>query len=202
MMSTEERSHSSPLERMASALSLTVEQAAALIPNVKALYDALVRNQFILPPQKDGLVTKKFMLGILDEQYWCLKSDEVRTLKVCADPPSKKALAAILSDRMTNMADIDAVMQRRFLETALLIRQKPPCTDWMIKVLSQVDPNNHLFDKNYVKPRENPRQAAPIMIPNPNGFFDNLPLPKGKRGKRIMSFIDPATKERLRQERL
>ena len=64
-------------------------QAQALVPNKKALYVALQRNQYIMPPMKDAIVTCKFMLGVKDGYYWCLRSSEVVAVKVCADPPAR-----------------------------------------------------------------------------------------------------------------
>ena len=46
-------------------MSLTVEQARALVPNRKALYQALRRNQYIMPDIKENLVTSAWMLGVV-----------------------------------------------------------------------------------------------------------------------------------------
>ena len=75
-------------------------QAQCFIWDKKSLYSTNTRNQYIQPPYKDAINTKKFLQGIKDGKYWCLNSNEVNGLKVCADPPKKYDLAQILGDVM------------------------------------------------------------------------------------------------------
>ena len=82
-----------------------------------------MRNQYIMPPFKDAIVTRKFMLGVKDGYYWCLRSNEVITFKVCADPPHRKDLAEILSNIMLNYRSIGEQYDSAFRRTALLINK-------------------------------------------------------------------------------
>lgn len=82
-----------------------------------------------------------------------------------------------------------------FLKTALRVQSKPPCVNWMLMVLINVNPAHYLFDKNYVRPRhakKSSQMKAGAMVPNINGFFDNIPMPFGAHKGRHISM---ATKE-------
>ena len=77
----------------ANAAGLTQEQARMLVPDKKALFELILRNQYIMPNFKDGLVTQAWMHGIMWKTHWCLLSEEAGVPKVCAKPPSRKLLA-------------------------------------------------------------------------------------------------------------
>ena len=82
----------------------------------------MLRNQFIMPPLTDSLVTLTWMEAVLEGSCWCLHSDQVRGLKVCADPPLKKELAAMLADTMEAFDPGSPEMALAMKCTALRIR--------------------------------------------------------------------------------
>ena len=84
-------------------MSLSVDQARALVPNRKRLYEAIRRNQYIMPDVKESFVTSKWMLGIVQGTQWCLASSEVSCLQQCVDPPPRKVLAAMLVEAMAQL---------------------------------------------------------------------------------------------------
>ena len=81
---------------------ISVEDARQRIPDGKSLYNALVRNQRLMPPRKDAINSQKFMRGVWTKKYWVMSSHEVVGYKMCADPPSKKQLARILAAVLAN----------------------------------------------------------------------------------------------------
>ena len=103
--------------------------ARACIPNKHALYVALGRNQFVLPKEKDAIMTKDFMLGVPRGEYWCLQSHEIKQFRVCAEPPNKVPLAEIVYEIMMR-TEVTLDMRRAFHRTAELISKHPPCVEW------------------------------------------------------------------------
>ena len=174
-------------------------QAQALVPNKKAMYMALQRNQFIMPPQKDAIMTCKFMLGVKDGFYWCLRSQEVVTVKVCADPPARKDLAQILGDIMLNYRIMGEPHDSAFRRTGDLIKKHPPSVHWMLQVMSTIAQEHEIFAKNYVRPRRMPEQVQgpTVQIANPNGFFDDLPMTdrRGRGSRGVISMVDQRTRQ-------
>lgn len=82
------------------------------------------------------MVTKRFMIGVKERHYWCLRSQDIVTFRVCADPPSKLDVAFILSEVMTNYRPMGEPLDTAIKRTALLIRKQPPSVSWQLLVLS------------------------------------------------------------------
>lgn len=55
-----------------------------------------------MPPLKDAICSKEFMMGVKDKTHWCLNSADVRGYAVCASKPSRIQLAGILADKLVN----------------------------------------------------------------------------------------------------
>ena len=89
-----------------------------------------------MPPFKDAIVTRDFMLGVKNGFYWCMRPEYVRTLKVCADPPSKAVLATMLAKIMLTYPNLEQSLSDSVHHTAHLIVKKPPSVHWQIMVLS------------------------------------------------------------------
>ena len=124
-----------------------------------------------MPKMNEQIVTLNWMLGIIKGEYWCLASDEVNSLKQCVKPPSRKVLARILVDKMRTVVAA-ADMVRKLKATAILIENHPPDVNWMLTCLSQIDPNNDLFRKDYVLPKvDRAGLNVDIKVEDLQGFF-------------------------------
>ena len=188
---------------------ISAEEVFALCPNKDAAYVICKRNQYILPPKRDPLVTKEFLRGVIVRHYWCLKSGDSKSLaRVCADPPNKKILAEMLVLAMRRcMGQLaDGVAAQGMMRTADLIKvQRPPCKLWMLTVLGVIEPGHPIFDRNYVKPRRDlDLPTLDFSVANVGGFFDGLPAVDGSktRGRGRMNFMPKELKERHKIERL
>ena len=53
------------------------DYAMQFIPDTPALYKAILRNQMLVPPLKDAICTKDFLIGLLEKRYWCPQTQEV-----------------------------------------------------------------------------------------------------------------------------
>ena len=51
-------------------------------------------------------------------------------IRVCADPPSRKVLAFIVAEAMSNHVIVGEPMDSALRRTSLLIRKKPPQVEW------------------------------------------------------------------------
>ena len=88
------------------------------VPNKRTLYQACIRNQYLLSPFKDSVNTVKFLRGVQSKRYWALQSDQVRTVKFCADPPKRKDLAKILHGVMMHYPQLGEPMDSGLRRTA------------------------------------------------------------------------------------
>ena len=98
-----------------------IEYALQYIPDRPALHKALLRNQFWVPPFKDGICTKDFLVGLLEKRYWVPNTSELQ-IRNCADLPNKKELAEMLKEQMMNVySSVDGDLQAAFHNTAELV---------------------------------------------------------------------------------
>ena len=179
---------------------ISVSDVQSKIPDKFALYGALVRNRRLMPPRKDAINTNKFMRGVWTKKYWVMSSEDVVALKMCADPPSRKAIAKILADIMTNYRSLGEPTDSGMKRTAKQIRKRPPSPTWLLMVLSNLDPENALFAKGYVAPKK-PKGAENVFISNADDFFSGLPLAATKK-KRYINLLDSKAKNSQQYSRL
>ena len=130
------------------------------------------------------------MVGQLNGTFWCPRSHEL-TVRLCADPPSKKDLAQILYKLMLDFSNMPEEMLPAFHRTADLVLKHPPSPCWSLMLISTMDVNNRIFAKDYVKPKPQPKTSLfqQAVVPAFNGFFDNLPVIEKKKGAGRVSFL-------------
>ena len=167
-------------------------EAAAVVSDKKTMYEALLRNQWYTPHYSSQILNLHFMFGVANQTlYWLPRTHEIRLLN-CADPPPKQVIANILCDKMMHFEHQGEPFDTSFRRTALKIKQHPPNKEWMLGVLSTLDPQNELFTKAYVKPRPDCKPAdTKNTVKNVGGFFTGLPVHK-LRKRHIINFKEPA----------
>ena len=124
---------------------ISMEEAHQLIPDADQLYNGLIRNQVFLPPRKDPLCTVRFLRGVWQKKFWVIRPHEVRTVKVCADPPKRKLLARLVANIMKNYPSVGEPIDSGMKRTAVQIKKRPPCVQWLLLVLSTLDPDHEIF---------------------------------------------------------
>ena len=134
-------------------------------------------------------MTVQFMKGCIGNRYyWLPKTEDIR-IRNCVDPPPRGELARLVYERMSaNEPSGDACFDGAFRRTAEELVRKHPNTDWLLAMLSTMDPTNALFAKDYVRPRmqRNPEYDADTdMVENVDGWFDGLPVAKQRKGAPI-----------------
>lgn len=117
--------------------TLTVDQLKKYVQTKKDLYEACQRNGYFLPRYKSSMVTERYLIKVIQNQVWCPKYSEVQLLP-CPRRPLKHVLLAKLMQALS-VHDKDAGLSEL----------KPPDTDWIVALLSTVDPDNEVFAKDY-----------------------------------------------------
>lgn len=138
---------------------VTIEQANVLVKSKDDLYYALQFNQYITPPKNDPIMTQKFMVGILTERYWMMKSEHVKNMKACAFPPSKSRLTDVVCQSLLTHNNDDRDLTLRIKRTVANIRNKQPDKKWMLLVLAQLEPDHFVFSKQHTRAIAKPKPA-------------------------------------------
>ena len=161
---------------------------ASVCPDKQALYEALSRNQYYLPPAKDAIMSTEFMRGVVDQIYWLPKTSEVKIAN-CADPPSKHDLVRILGERMMHMDPQGDPFDTQFRRTCIKIKLHPPSVSWMLIMMATMSPDHEIFKKDWVKQKPlRPGCRARNEVRNIGDFFTGLPTQSRKKGKATISF--------------
>lgn len=180
---------------------ILLQEAQSKIGDRKEAHEVLVRNGFLMPPLKDAICTEYFLAGVLTQQYWCLKSINQKNFKQCPVKLTKAELAGFLGRAMYNAKNSFPLTEfqdrqqgiKAFKKTAELIMKKLPDKNWMYLLLSTVEPNHQIFARTYQRPIvQNPFKAAPVMVPNLNGIFNDMPL--SRRTNKRFCFISKKQK--------
>lgn len=79
---------------------ISASQVALVVRCKKTLYRGIIRKGWCLPPYKDPLITKKYLVGIIDGTYWCLKKENRVLYQQVAEEPTKPILAKMLKKEM------------------------------------------------------------------------------------------------------
>ena len=152
----------------------------------KTLHDSLRHNQLFCPKAKEAIMTVHFMKGCIGyKRYWLPKTEDIR-IRNCVDPPSRVEVAKLVHKLMLKSEPSgNASFDAAFKATAHEILGKPPNVEWLLAMVSTMEPTNALFAKDYVKPRivrNADFERDTDMVDNADGWFDGLPLAKRKRG--------------------
>ena len=76
-------------QQQEAANMISIEEAKAKVPDKKALYEALLRNGYYMPPYSCRIVTVVYMDKVKSGEVYVPKYDIIR-LRPCPNPPVKK----------------------------------------------------------------------------------------------------------------
>jgi hypothetical protein len=150
------------------------------------------RNGYFLPKRSSSAINELMLFNVLQGNYWCPKYKDVRILP-CVKPPLKEVL----------MSKIDAICRQKNFNIAWIDSQHMPNKEWMISVISTLNPEDEIFKKDYVAPpvRKRLRDIETIVLPNE--LFENLPKSTSKVKARRLKIMSEAfaneKSERLKQ---
>ena len=171
------------------------DRVALLINNKSSMYDACLRNGFLLPPKKDAMVTFEFLDQVRSQDIWLPKADDCRCY-TCVTPPTKLQLADIVSRLLQAKANTDKSIPRwqkepiRNLATRIL--NSPPQKEFQLFLIKHLCPDHEIFHKSYVRPvpkkddeEKKDEDLLYFQIEDKNNFFDDLPECKSTKRKKI-----------------
>ena len=104
-------------------------------------YEAMLRNGFILPKLNSTIVNKIYMYRVKSLLEYCPLTSDIKIYKICINPPSKDYLLNQIQDELTKKGD---VRNLTYDEKHL------PDVEWCVKALLALNPDHHIFDKDYV----------------------------------------------------
>ena len=141
-------------------------------------------------------------MEVFRDVCFCPMLKDVKFLP-CLHPPTAGQLVDIIATMIENNDSYETEDQaKQYKRLALHMRRSRPEKAWMLGLLSTLHPNHELFQKGYRPPPnlQPQQQQQQQMIPNRNGFFDNLePLSaKELRKKTSLSFL--SKRERMQFE--
>ena len=154
-----------------------MEQLAALCRTRRHMYQSMIRNSYYLPSFKSSLCSLDYMEKVRSGTVHCPRHAEIRLLP-CAAPPTKEFL----------LAELNRVAQKKGLDLGIS-EKKQPNRDWMLAVLSTMEPTHKIFRKDYVPPLKVQSVQLSKIVDNSDGFFDQLPKLTKKRDLKARSHL-------------
>ena len=151
--------------------TMTVKDFNKKVQSKADLHEALVRNGYYPPKLKSSMATEAYLIGVMDATYYCPKVEDIK-VRLCARPPQKE----VLLDKFRKL------MLKNGYKSGL-IEDKWPDSQWLLTVISTLNPEDEIFHKDYMPPPRKNTIEEQKTIQVPNGFFDNLPDSK-RRVKR------------------
>ena len=136
----------------------------------------------------------------------CPKYGDIKFLP-CGDPPS----AEILRDEVVRIIEENGAyasqeQEQQWRRLAKFMRKNIPERQWSLGMLAVVAPQHDVFQKGYKPPPKRLAQQLfqQPMIPNHNGFMDNLPELSAKELKKGggVSFLTKRQRLEMQLERL
>jgi hypothetical protein len=145
------------------------------------LYNLTIRNGFHLPQKKSSAVNEVMLYNILQGNYWCPKSEQIR-IKNCVKAPLKE----VLIDKLT------ALCLEKSLNVAWIDAQHTPDKNWLVTVLATLNPGDEIFKKDYVAPPTRKRLRDIETIVLPNELFEDMPKSTSKVKARRLKIVSEA----------
>ena len=111
------------------------------VMSIQDLYETAVRNGFYMPKLSSSAVNETMLFNVLQEKYWCQKTEDIRMKPIVKAPLKEVILAKLMqvcTARKFNVAWID--------DTHL------PDKVWLVNFIATLDPANEMFKKDYVAP--------------------------------------------------
>jgi len=161
------------------------------------MYTAVERNQILAPHFTEACVTSYYLAGVIQEQYFSIKTEDVKFRNCFAKNVSKQEIfeQVKLATRHKRM------LPWGFDENSL------PNTSWLLHILATYNPEHKWFSKGYVAPKKKVEKG--VYVDNANGFFSGLAKPERKRKHKKQSIMRltnrlpmPAHEARIRVENI
>ena len=160
---------------------ISLEEAKAKVPDKKALYEALLRNGYFMPPYSNRIITIQYMEKVKSGEVYVPKYDIVR-LRPCPNPPVKKRVFDEILKEMTRVGLKFGLKNEGYAST-----------DWLLAILSTCNQEHEFFWKSYTPSSEDSKYSRvkrQTDCSNADGFYDGLPVKKQRTVN--LPLADPA----------
>ena len=147
-----------------SLIKMTSSSFTDFVKNMADLYNLAVRNGFYLPKQSSSAVNEMMLYQVLQGHFWCQKFVDIK-LKPCVWAPVKD----VLLEKVKKLA-IEKGLNVAWIDSAHV-----PDKDWLIAVISSLNPDDEIFKKDYVAPPIRKRLQDVETITLPKELFEVLP---------------------------
>ena len=114
--------------------------------NLEDLHDMMVRNGYYLPTKSCHWMTKKVMLSMIMGQTYCPKYKDIK-VKTCPKRPYRIILVTEINKEIESQ--ISSEKELVYTSTRL------PDLNWLLTVLSTLNPNHKFFQKSYNPEKNN-----------------------------------------------
>ena len=155
---------------------LSKDQVSLFVKNKAQFYEACQTNGFYLPPSRNQFITQKFLLEVYNGTCYCPKQVDVKPL-FCLNPPPNHLLVEMIATMIEqNDSYANEEQANQYKRLATHMRRHTPDKQWMLGLLSNLNPGHEVFQKGYLPPPVVvPQQQAPTeTVANHGGFFDGL----------------------------
>ena len=172
--------------------NMSREQIGEVVRSKQHFYNAMVLHGFVLPSQKQTIVSIKFMTQVRNNEVWMPRAEDIEHFKKVPYGPTNAMLvdfinSAVDSHEGQNNWTRDHLSRVRALME--IVAKKGADKDWLLKVLWCLDRDCKVFGKSYryVKPKDKINPARIEVFGNQDGFFDDLPplLPHEMKGRQM-----------------
>ena len=86
------------------------------------------------------MVTEAYLIGVMDKTYFCPRAEDIR-IRLCPRPPNKNVL----------LEKFNKLMLDKGYKSGL-IEGKWPDKQWLLAVISTLNPDDEIFKKDYFPP--------------------------------------------------
>lgn len=160
--------------------TLTVKQFSQKVACKADLYEAVLRNGYHLPRPKSALATEAYLVGVMDQTFWCPRKDTIR-LSACPRPPAK----AVLMEKFLKL------MKAKGYNPGVVDGRQPD-KEWLLAVLATLSPEDEIFKKDYLPPAKKSLVEEQKTINVPNGFLEGLPDSRRKVKRKALHVVGEA----------
>ena len=160
---------------------MTSAKFSEFVLSIDDLYNMGIRNGFYLPKQSSSAVNELMLTNVLKKNYWCPMTKDIR-LKSIVKAPLKEVILVKLCQ----------ICVARKLNIAWIDDAHKPNKEWLVNVIATLDPENEIFDKNYVAPPIKTRLRDIETIVLPTELFEGLPKSTSKNKVRRLKVISEA----------
>ena len=131
---------------------LSKDKVGMFVKNTAQLHKALQANGFFLPPLKNQFTTQKFLLEVFNGTCFCPKQVDVKPI-VCLYPPTNQHLVEIIASMIEQNGNYQSEEQaNQYKRLASHMRRHTPDKQWMLFLLSTLNPEHEIFKKGYRPP--------------------------------------------------